>query len=254
MESIFQNRSCLSRKEIRQYLEGQMTAGQQHTVENHLLDCPICSDAVEGLANDVDTTLTGQHIEQLSKRISERGAQAALPSKKQWPRRAVWLAIAALLVLLAYVVHQYQQQTRGERLVAAYFTEPASEYLLLRGDLPPEASIDISLEQALQLYKEEQYEKSITYFRSYLNKQSEDKAARLLMATAYLNAGDGNRAEEVLLRMQAERFGAPAQLQWYLALAYLSQGKMIKSRQLLEKLASSSPVYQNKARELLEKL
>jgi anti-sigma factor RsiW len=48
-QTIFQVSNCLGREELRAYLEDPISAEDRRRVENHLLDCPLCSDALEGL-------------------------------------------------------------------------------------------------------------------------------------------------------------------------------------------------------------
>ena len=48
MSKIFDVRPCLSREEITEYLTGSLTETKRFEIENHLLDCPLCSDAVDG--------------------------------------------------------------------------------------------------------------------------------------------------------------------------------------------------------------
>ncbi|HEU4719152.1 MAG TPA: zf-HC2 domain-containing protein [Bacteroidia bacterium] len=40
---------CLNREKMFAYIDGQLSPADMHEVEAHLLDCPFCSDALEGL-------------------------------------------------------------------------------------------------------------------------------------------------------------------------------------------------------------
>ena len=51
MEKLFSSSKCLGQDEIQKYLKEQLTNQERFRVENHLLDCPLCTDAVEGFAN-----------------------------------------------------------------------------------------------------------------------------------------------------------------------------------------------------------
>ncbi|MCF6270063.1 MAG: hypothetical protein L3J41_10140 [Melioribacteraceae bacterium] len=45
---IFENSACLSDNEIINYRLGKTSDDELHKIESHLIDCPLCSDAVEG--------------------------------------------------------------------------------------------------------------------------------------------------------------------------------------------------------------
>jgi chemotaxis protein histidine kinase CheA len=46
---IFTSTDCLSEQTMFDYIDGKLNPGEQHIVEKHLLDCELCSDAMEGL-------------------------------------------------------------------------------------------------------------------------------------------------------------------------------------------------------------
>jgi hypothetical protein len=48
MQLLFQEHKCLSEKDIQNYINGQLSTDERHRLENHLLDCPLCDDAVDG--------------------------------------------------------------------------------------------------------------------------------------------------------------------------------------------------------------
>lgn len=50
MKPIFQIHQCLSEENIKGYLTNRLSEEERFRVENHLLDCPLCSDAVDGYA------------------------------------------------------------------------------------------------------------------------------------------------------------------------------------------------------------
>jgi hypothetical protein len=47
---IFVTTGCPSQQQLLDYVQGKLTAEEQHEVEMHLADCELCSDALEGLA------------------------------------------------------------------------------------------------------------------------------------------------------------------------------------------------------------
>jgi hypothetical protein len=41
--------SCVSKRQLRDYVQGTLTNEEVHAIEVHLISCPLCSDAIEGL-------------------------------------------------------------------------------------------------------------------------------------------------------------------------------------------------------------
>ena len=49
LKSIIDNSDCLPEKQMLLYIQGKLNSVEQNKVERHLLDCELCSDALEGL-------------------------------------------------------------------------------------------------------------------------------------------------------------------------------------------------------------
>ncbi|WP_162277680.1 zf-HC2 domain-containing protein [Chitinophaga rupis] len=41
---------CPAQQQLLNYVQGKLSAAEQHEVEKHVADCELCSDALEGLA------------------------------------------------------------------------------------------------------------------------------------------------------------------------------------------------------------
>lgn len=49
LKHIFEQSSCLTKKQLKEYVSGSMSPEEAHAVEQHLHSCPMCSDAIDGL-------------------------------------------------------------------------------------------------------------------------------------------------------------------------------------------------------------
>lgn len=49
IEHIFGHSACLTKRQMKDYVNGVMTSEEAHAVELHLSGCPMCNDAVEGM-------------------------------------------------------------------------------------------------------------------------------------------------------------------------------------------------------------
>lgn len=52
LKHIFEPSACLTPKQMKGYVSGKMVHEEAHAVEVHLLSCPFCSDAIEGLQKE----------------------------------------------------------------------------------------------------------------------------------------------------------------------------------------------------------
>jgi hypothetical protein len=87
---------CLTQEQITAYLDGKLSAAEQHACEQHMADCAMCEDAVEGLALVKDRSVLALP---LIKESSVPAESKVIPLH-QPDRRKMWYAIAAVLVLV----------------------------------------------------------------------------------------------------------------------------------------------------------
>jgi TonB family protein len=99
----------LSAETLYQYLEGHLSPEAAHAAERHLLDCDLCTDALEGLAT-LPPEEAHHALFDLNRSIQNR-------SRKRKPNRLVsdiksWALAAAILFLLLFsaVLVWYQTQ------------------------------------------------------------------------------------------------------------------------------------------------
>ncbi len=249
MKSIFKQRRCLTQREVWQYLNGELDDEQRYEVENHLLDCELCSAAIESYAQSRDAVFFEEDIQSIR---SEVRASARSPS----PRRLLWLnraAAVALILLTVYAAIRYWGESQPERAFTAYFEPAPNTYITYRSADTEAPAVSEELEQALEFYDAEDFDLSLPHFQNYLEGNPDDPQALMLAANAHLQSGQATRAEQYLLRLEAEGEAFRRQASWYLALAYLRQGKKGPAREKLEQIAadSTSP-FREKAEEVLK--
>lgn len=97
-EYIYTNpQEHLSEEQLRRYQSGQSEPAEMHRMEQHLLDCELCSDAEEGLAQ-LDAGETAAAMEELKSRLATRlAAEESSTAKTYWP----WAVAASVLLLFA---------------------------------------------------------------------------------------------------------------------------------------------------------
>lgn len=128
--------NCLTEDQLLLYMQHKLSPFEQHHVEKHLLDCELCSDALEGLRM--------ASIENLSETFSELNQQID-KHVKQEEKKIIplypWLRIAAVIILIAVSAGTFfylqKEQKQQEKIVAEK-----------KPDLPPATQNNFELKSA----------------------------------------------------------------------------------------------------------
>ena len=96
--------SEVDQEELLKYLEGKLSADEQHELEKNSLDDPFEADALEGLENFSNKAKIASLVDQLNQDLKKKTAK-----KKKWPHRREaklepWLLITIIVVLLVVVL------------------------------------------------------------------------------------------------------------------------------------------------------
>lgn len=117
--NIWTQSNCLSKSQLLNYIRQKLDHDEVYLVESHLNDCPICSDALDGLMEE-DIQITEESLTEvktdLEKRILERHPEKKItplvnrPFKEAEPikpgvsmksdKRYRWMVAASLLLLM----------------------------------------------------------------------------------------------------------------------------------------------------------
>jgi len=108
---LFDNTDCISEQTMFDYINNRLSPKECHVVEKHLLDCELCSDALEGLRMVKDRGRISFAKEEVTKKVF-------LEEKKE--RKVIFFnyrvitGIAAALVLSIGTVFYFQQYTKKD--------------------------------------------------------------------------------------------------------------------------------------------
>lgn len=246
MKTIFTRSACLSAKTLRDYTTGKLSGEERFRVENHLVDCQLCSAAVEGYAADHTGSRTAERdIDKLRK-----DQQRKTSRKNRRFVRALILIVILGLALAAYLF--YERYTRVEKWYADYFVPAPNEYLIVRGELKD--SIPMSLQMALQYYDEGHYAASISFFNEYFEARPNDYKAMRYAGIAQLELRQMPEAIRLLSVVVGNDPEQSRTAGWYLALAYLRNRELATAKSLLDRLRQSPGAYQTRAETLYQQL
>jgi|GEM_PF-3668191 len=255
MKDIFETSKCLSFDQIKLYVQGKLNSKDQYTVEEHLSDCELCSDALEGFAATTE-------LEQAETFLKETTWPPKEQSINQQPTKVIplaqkpsltsnYLKVAAVLIGIIGSLAVFSllggENTNYDAAIAASYPihDQASRNDSLQASNQP-------FYQALQRFDQEQFTESIALFSQHLTANPEDKAAIFFQGVALLKSGKTKKAIENLEQVYLDRAsGYHLDATWFLALAQLKKGQKARAKSLLMTLSQVGNYYNKRASDLL---
>ena len=184
-----------------------------------------------------------------------KSLEAGLPPVKEnvISLRTYWLPLATAAVLLISLTFWLYTSdgpaSVNEKLYAAYF-EPFDSP---GSGLTRSTEDDLTLKaKAYRAYDAKDYETASRLFDDVL-KEKDDAIVHLCLGNSWLAMNKPEEAEKVFQHILENHGDLVTQAKWYLALTFLRQGKIERTKATLWEISDSS-TYGNDARELLKQL
>jgi hypothetical protein len=118
---IYAAGGCISEMTMFDYIDGKLSPKLQHEVEKHMLECELCSDALEGLM----LVKNRRHIELINSAVRSR---IAASNRSGMMDRTTIMSIAAGILLLFGGIFIFNQFTKNKKEdMAELKTVPAKE-------------------------------------------------------------------------------------------------------------------------------
>lgn len=250
MDQLFHKSQCLNPKEVKDYLNRNLDEGKQHRIENHLLDCTLCNDAVEGFAqnnnaiDDPQLTDLKNHFAQF-----EEAYHQEQPSQRQIIRAIASMAAISLLLITA--IWLYRDANQSERLFYSQYETYEPAILSNTRSAETENTVNVIFEAATTAYQAKQYEESIPLFEKQLEQNPEHLLATLLLGSALLETGQSARALDHFetVRLNSDLYYEDAT--WYAILAAVRLENYPEANALIEDLLRlDSDFYREQALEI----
>jgi len=128
---IFEESPCPSLEVLDRYLQQSLKPSEQLKVEQHLVDCPLCADALEGLSMVEDKRMAKMRIKRIGE-LTQRKLWLKEPpptrlSKRQSRVKPLQLsrviipaaAAVAFLCLTVYIIYELNRPPQSEVMVQA---------------------------------------------------------------------------------------------------------------------------------------
>ena len=160
---IFQSNGCLSEEELQLYLSGDLDDSTRFRVENHLLDCPLCSEAVEGFenANDADINI---ELENLKKTIDLKSNATSGSSRASvFTLNRIAAAILFLLIGSSVIIY-FNAQKNQKTFLAEYQSDPLDNLRSVEAD-----EIDEQLKEGFDYFKSGDTPRVYYFLKTYKN-------------------------------------------------------------------------------------
>ncbi len=248
--------SCLTETQIKNYLSQSLSDKERFGVEDHLLDCPFCSDAVEGLSEHYDFEKDSS-LEKLDTHFDEKiRSEEALVKPLNAPKRFSINRIAAaiLFLLIPLAGWMYWNSNADQNLYASYMPDNAAPSGTMRSGEGLSA-LELPVVQVKKLFEEKRFEASLQASEEVLEKTPHHPLATYYAGLSALESGHPELARHYLsgLRINEPDFYEDAT--WFLALTEVKAGDKIAAKKLLEELAEKPQgIYYEQVKELMGKL
>ena len=251
---VFQSLECLSQEDILLYQSGKSDDGTRYRVENHILDCPLCSAAIEGFAGQ-DSNELAEDLERLQASIKARSTEilALKPAndRKIWSINRIAAAILMLIIPLAALLY-WNSQSQNEKLLAQFGSATEIMEGLRSSELMPENN---EYKEGLEFFREGSYNASLQYFEGINEVQPENGLARFYSGVSALQIGETDKAIEQLTIVRLNDQSYYEHASFYLILANIKKGDKEEAKRLIEDLLKNEgSFYAGKAKAILEEL
>lgn len=112
-KDIFTETGCIKRDLLLRYRDGTLASGDKYEVEKHLVDCPLCSDALEGFMLVTSTASMDDVQNKVSELVNRNAGGTSF--QKYWVAAA---SVAAIVVLSVFTYMQFRD-ARDQRMAVS---------------------------------------------------------------------------------------------------------------------------------------
>lgn len=247
MENINRDREL-----IQGYIEGNLVPSEEAEIKYRLKEDSALQQMLaeyEGLALGIRFSHMQDKLQQL------RSLEAGLPPAEEriFSLRAYWMPLAtAAVVLVSLSIWLFLSENASlshEQLYTAYFEPFDSPGSGLTRSTEDEMTLKA---KAYRAYDARNYEEASKLFVAVL-KEKDDAIVHLCLGNTWLALDKPDEAEKVFQHILESHGDLVTQAKWYLAMTFLRQGKIERTKATLWEISNSS-TYGKDARELLKQL
>ncbi len=250
------NTPCINKEDFILYKKNLLDNNQRFEIENHALDCSLCSDALDGL-EDFEMKDLKITLDEVDSKITNA---KKISKEKQSKKSNIYTLVAKVaavfigLVILTIGIKQYSEINREDALVSDNFKENNFSYQKsgTRGTNSSKSIYD----QGVDAYNTKNYSLALQLFEKAI--ASGESVNRF---DPYLKAGITSlkleqlrSADDYLMQVRINDVLQYDQATWYLALSAIKQDQNKKAVAYLTELSNKKGEFQKEATALILKL
>jgi tetratricopeptide (TPR) repeat protein len=234
------------------FMDGSLSGAEEMEVKYRLKEEP----SLQKLLSEYEALAFGIRLAHVQEKLQQlRSLEASLPrvESRVISIQRFWIPLSAaaviVLSLALWIIVPRTTSNTPQELYVAYFEPFDSPGSGLTRSTDDEMSLKA---KAYQAYDAREYERASQLFVSLLEER-DDAIAHLCLGNTWLALDKPQEAEKVFVHMLERHGDLVTPAKWYLALTFLQQGKIERTKATLWEISNSS-TYGEKARELLSKL
>ncbi len=229
-------RGCLTQAEIDSYVEQNMAAANLREVEMHLLDCMVCSDAIDGAMD----------LRELEARQTQSSS-----SPLKWIFRIA--AVGLVLIGVVFAMKLYSAETQYETAFADAFVPYANDITATtRAVGSTNDDVDSTVVAAMAAYDQENYQEALESLKHAMAEGSDEDLLPLYAAISEIQLG---HYEAALTYLDFVRVNDPDRYEevlWYTGLVYVKLNQPTEAKEYLQQLVNESQFYSPRAQQVFE--
>lgn len=246
-QNIFGPTPCLSFDELLGYYNNQVSDTERLNIERHLIDCQLCSEALEGLEMTDNQKNVRQQIESINKKIISHDSH---PGQHTIQWKYAYSIAAVFILALFSALYMLLKKPSADALYAEYFSPYPNMVPLVRGESSPG-----QLELAMVEYESKNYRETIRILQNLLETDPQNDFARFYAGISFLCLNEPQVAIIHLHKVADKSDGEITnQAKWFIALAYLKDHNIQVAESYLKLLTAKEGTYSTKSAELLNRL
>lgn len=244
-----QNRPEVAIEEVKNYLEGKMTAQETADFEDRMARDPAFAQEVQ-LNRELLESMNLHFKSKVKRQLQKEDNKVVGLQRKKWISNRV-LAMAASLALIA--VATYFLIFKGVDPAQLFDQYHTTYYNVVDGSV--RSGTPESAQMAFRRYDQGDFQGAAQSFETLTDEHPDNLDYYLYQGLSYLEIGETERAVAALKKVladQASSWAEPAE--WYLGLTYLRSGNKKQAKQTFSQIVAEGNSYSERAEEILKKL
>ena len=223
---------------IENWLDQNDVPGKTQMLSDKLTQIPNISkkiEHIEKVREEIEDSIRQTKIREFHNSIAagEKDSGIKTIANKRIRSNTVWLATAAIVVVLFGIFWMIGNKSHSEKIFAKNFKPDIGLPLKMNN-----ANSSGFYEGMLE-YKQENYKEAIAKWQDLLKANPENDTLNYFLGVAYLALGDDSKSIEYLENQERFRQGIfKEDAAYYAALARIKEGKLKEAKMLLESIPS----------------